>query len=49
MTEYFIFLSAGIGLTLSLIGVWLSWIINAGAERRARVNVGNLTLHNVNC
>ena len=35
MTEYFIFLSAGIGLTLSLIGVWLSWIINAGAERQA--------------
>jgi hypothetical protein len=25
MTEYFILLSAGIGLTLSLIGLWL-WI-----------------------
>jgi len=25
MTEYFIFLSAGFGLTLSLIGLWL-WL-----------------------
>jgi hypothetical protein len=31
MAEYFIFLSACIGLTLSLIGVWLGWIMNAGA------------------
>jgi hypothetical protein len=27
LTEYFIFLSAGMGLTLSLIGLWL-WLDN---------------------
>jgi hypothetical protein len=42
MTEYFIFLSTCIGL--SLIGLWW-WIINAGAEPRQ----GHLVLHRDIC
>ena len=31
MAEYFIFLSTGMGLTLSLIGIWL-WIERQGGR-----------------